>query len=85
MDLALPHPSLLVYTPLPTLTSGPHSRLKLTATQCLTLRVTLAGTVMVTFKSRYSLPPYRIENACSDVVCWFAQVTCRLRRDHPGS
>ena len=29
---------------------------------------------MVTFKSRYSLPPYRIENACTDVVCWFAQV-----------
>lgn len=27
----------------------------------------------MTFKSRYSLPPYRIENQCSQVVCWFAQ------------
>ena len=36
---------------------------------------------MVTFKSRYSLPPYRIENACSDVVCWFAQVRDRSLAD----
>ena len=36
--------------------------------------VSSAGTVLVTFKSRLSLPPYRIENACSDVAIWFAQV-----------
>ncbi len=29
--------------------------------------------MLVTFKSRHSLPPYRIENHCEDVVCWFAQ------------
>ena len=28
---------------------------------------------MVTFKSRLSVPPYRIENMCSDVVVFFAQ------------
>ena len=33
-----------------------------------------AGTVLITFKSRLSLPPYRIENATSDVAIWFAQV-----------
>ena len=39
-----------------------------------------AGTVLITFKSRLSLPPYRIENATSDVAIWFAQV-CILARD----
>ena len=27
----------------------------------------------MTFKSRHSLPPYRIENQCAQVVIWFAQ------------
>jgi len=48
-------------------------------THCWT---TAAGTVMVTFKSRYSLPPYRIENACADVVCWFAQVSDVAMKTH---
>ena len=39
-----------------------------------------AGTVLITFKSRLSLPPYRIENATSDVAIWFAQV-CIPTRD----
>jgi hypothetical protein len=37
-----------------------------------------AGTVLITFKSRLSLPPYRIENATSDVAIWFAQVRVLL-------
>ena len=27
----------------------------------------------MTFKSRLSLPPYRIENGCKESVVWFAQ------------
>ena len=52
-----------------------------TMTDCCRHARNSAGTVMVTFKSRYSLPPYRIENACSDVVCWFAQVRRRSLAD----
>ena len=32
-----------------------------------------AGALLVTFKSRLSVPPYRIENMSSDVVIFFAQ------------
>ena len=32
-----------------------------------------AGSLLVTFKSRLSVPPYRIENMSSDVVIFFAQ------------
>lgn len=32
-----------------------------------------AGCVLVTFKSRLSVPPYRIENKTTDVVVYFAQ------------
>ena len=31
----------------------------------------------MTFKSRFSLPPYRIENHCAQVVVWFAQATLK--------
>ena len=31
------------------------------------------GSLLVTFKSRLSVPPYRIENMSSDVVIFFAQ------------
>ena len=43
----------------------------MTCTQMLIVLCT--GSVMVTFKSRLSVPPYRIENMCSDVVVFFAQ------------
>ena len=33
----------------------------------------LAGTVLITFKSPRSIPPYRIENHCDDVYVYFAQ------------
>mgnify|MGYP001076214837 CR=1 FL=1 len=38
-----------------------------------------AGSVQVTLKSPNSVPPYRIENMCKDVVLYFIQVT-----DCPG-
>ena len=33
----------------------------------------MAGTVLITFKSPRSIPPYRIENHCDDVFVYFAQ------------
>lgn len=39
-----------------------------------------AGTVLITFKSPNSIPPYRIENHCDDVFVYFAQ--SRVARDH---
>ena len=39
-----------------------------------------AGCVLVTFKSRFSVPPYRIENRTSDVVVYFAQSAVRHDR-----
>ena len=36
---------------------------------------------MVTFKSRLSVPPYRIENMCSDVVIFFAQAAIASTRN----
>lgn len=44
-----------------------------------------AGTVLITFKSRLSLPPYRIENATSDVAIWFAQVRVSALKTKPLS
>lgn len=35
--------------------------------------VVAVGSLLVTFKSRLSVPPYRIENMSSDVVIFFAQ------------
>ena len=32
-----------------------------------------AGCVLITFKSRLSIPPYRIENKTADVMIYFAQ------------
>ena len=32
-----------------------------------------SGCVLITFKSRLSVPPYRIENKTSDVMIYFAQ------------
>ena len=40
-----------------------------------TMRVCCAGSVLVTFKSRLSVPPYRIENQCEDVKVFFAQTS----------
>ena len=40
-----------------------------------------AGCVLVTFKSRLSVPPYRIENKTSDVVVYFAQSTLTASRE----
>lgn len=37
------------------------------------LRFMTAGTVLITFKSPRSIPPYRIENQCDDVYVYFAQ------------
>lgn len=37
-----------------------------------------SGIVLVTFKSRASVPPYRVENACADVAVAIAQVRCRV-------
>ena len=42
-----------------------------THTQCA------AGALLVTFKSRLSVPPYRIENMSSDVIIKFAQKSVR--------
>ena len=39
------------------------------------------GCVLVTFKSRLSVPPYRIENKTSDVVVYFAQSTLTASRE----
>jgi hypothetical protein len=39
-----------------------------------------AGCVLVTFKSRYSLPPYRVENLCSDVVVWYCQEALKFQQ-----
>ena len=39
---------------------------------CLVL-VLAAGSLLVSFKSRLSVPPYRIENMCNDVGIRFAQ------------
>ncbi len=41
-----------------------------------------AGTVLVTFKSHQSVPPYRIENQCSDVYIYFVQAC--LAGERPG-
>ena len=38
-------------------------------------QVCSAGSVLVTFKSRLSVPPYRIENQCEDVKIFFAQTS----------
>ena len=38
-----------------------------------TAPVSAAGSLLVTFKSRLSVPPYRIENMSADVVIFFAQ------------
>lgn len=35
----------------------------------------------MTFKSRYSVPPYRIENRTADVVVYFAQYSLRATRE----
>lgn len=40
-----------------------------------------AGCVLVTFKSRMSVPPYRIENNTNDVVVYFAQSTLTASRE----
>lgn len=40
------------------------------------------GTVLVTFKSHQSVPPYRIENQCSDVYIYFVQAC--LAGERPG-
>lgn len=37
--------------------------------------------VLITFKSRLSVPPYRIENLCKDVVVFFAQAGLAGQRD----
>ena len=41
----------------------------------------LIGCVLVTFKSRMSVPPYRIENNTNDVVVYFAQSTFSNTRE----
>ena len=41
----------------------------------------IAGCVLVTFKSRLSVPPYRIENKTSDVVVYFAQSALKGTRE----
>lgn len=42
-------------------------------TAILNIISTGAGSLLVTFKSRLSVPPYRIENMSNDVVIFFAQ------------
>ena len=37
--------------------------------------------MLVTFKSRLSVPPYRIENKTSEVVVYFAQSTLTASRE----
>ncbi|KAK9867091.1 hypothetical protein WJX84_006946 [Apatococcus fuscideae] len=39
------------------------------------ITVGTSGSVLVTFKSRLSVPPYRIENQCEDVKIFFAQTS----------
>lgn len=38
------------------------------------ITVGAAGSVLVTLKSEKSIPPYRIENRCKDVVIYLRQV-----------
>lgn len=44
-------------------------------------RVKPAGCVLITFKSRLSIPPYRIENKTSDVMIYFAQSSVASDRE----
>ncbi len=37
--------------------------------------------MLITFKNRLSVPPYRIENQCKDVVVYFAQSSLVTQRD----
>ena len=44
--------------------------------------VVCTGCVLVTFKSRFSVPPYRIENRTTDVVVYFAQSSLKATREN---
>ena len=37
--------------------------------------------MLITFKSPRSIPPYRIENNCDDVIVWFAQTAVAWDRN----
>ncbi len=50
--------------------------------ECVLTHHICAGTVLVTFKSHQSVPPYRIENQCSDVYIYFVQAC--LAGERPG-
>ena len=52
------------------------------AVMLMQLNAVCTGCVLVTFKSRFSVPPYRIENRTTDVVVYFAQSSLKATREN---